>query len=326
MMPLRVPRLRGVPAQALAAALVAAALVAVGARQVPLRDVGAALDHATPGLLAAAALAALGFVVARAWRFRVLLSGIEPPPFGTMLVLTLAAWGPGLVLPGVASDVGFIWLTNSRLRVSLERGAAAAFLARLLDVASLLVVSLLSAPLAGVALPDTVRLAGVAGALAMAAGTAAVLWAPTRRWLLARLRWLPLVGRRMVYLDAALTPLGRPRAIVELVLSTAAARVFTALQYMALFAAVGQALGFWQAWFALSVRTLLLALPVQGVGGLGTTQLWWVTALVLLGEPLHRALAVGVSVHLLDLLISLLLAGAGWIALIPLRQVAYQRT
>ena len=78
---------------------------------------------------------------------------------------------------------------------------------------------------------------------------------------------------------------------------------------------MGLPLGFWQAWFALSVRTLLLAIPIQGPAGLGTTQLWWVTALLLLGTSAHTAIAAGLSVHLLDLVVSLSLAALGWVLL-----------
>ena len=35
---------------------------------------------------------------------------------------------------------------------------------------------------------------------------------------------------------------------------------------------VGLHLGFWQTWFVLSIRTLLLAIPIQGIAGIGTGQ------------------------------------------------------
>jgi hypothetical protein len=97
--------------------------------------------------------------------------------------------------------------------------------------------------------------------------------------------------------------------------STLAARFATAIQYTALFAALGQSLSLWQAWFALSLRTLLLAIPVQGVAGLGTTQLWWTAALVAMGWPAQRATTTGFQIHLLDLTVSvpLSLLGALWL-------------
>jgi len=83
------------------------------------------------------------------------------------------------------------------------------------------------------------------------------------------------------------------------------------LQYLALFAAIDQPLSLVQVWFALSVRTLLLAIPIQGLGGLGTGQLWWTAGLTLLGWPVDEALAASLAVHLLDLCVSLPQAGIG---------------
>jgi hypothetical protein len=148
---------------------------------------------------------------------------------------------------------------------------------------------------------------------------AGLLWGPTRERLSRLLRRLPYLGRRLGRLEAGLAEIGRGRSLVGLALSTCAARLFTALQYLALFAAVGLPLGFWQAWFALSVRTLLLAIPVQGPAGLGTTQLWWVTALMVLGTPSRTAIVAGLSVHLVDLVVSLSLAALGWVLVAFLR-------
>jgi len=67
-----------------------------------------------------------------------------------------------------------------------------------------------------------------------------------------------------------------------------------------------------QVWFALSIRTLLFAVPVQGLGGLGTTQLWWTAGLTLIGWPPQIALATSLAVHLVDLTVSVPQAAVGW--------------
>src|SRR5204862_8217768 len=87
---------------------------------------------------------------------------------------------------------------------------------------------------------------------------------------------------------------------VRLVAATLAARIATGLQYFALFAAIEQPISLVQVWFALSIRTLLFAVPVQGLGGLGTTQLWWTAGLTLIGWPARAALATSLAVHLVD--------------------------
>ena len=61
---------------------------------------------------------------------------------------------------------------------------------------------------------------------------------------------------------------------------------------------------------------MLLAVPLQGIGGLGTMQVWWTAALTLLGWPADDALAAGLAVHLLDLCVSLPQAAIGWAFLI----------
>jgi hypothetical protein len=303
--------------------LVGAALVYVGLKEVSLADVARALGAAGPWHVAAAGAAAAGFILARAWRYHALLfpaagwrSLIRHPSRAvTMVTVALASWGPGLILPTPTADATFIWLAKARLGVSIDRSAAAVVLARLLDLSSLLLVGLLTAPLAGVRLP---LMAQVGAGLAMAAFLAALvglLWGPTRERLGRLLRRVPRASRYVGRLEAGLAELAHSRSLVQLILSTAAARLFTALQYLALFAAVGLHLVFWQAWFALSVRTLLLAIPVQGPAGLGTTQLWWVTALLMLGTSAHTAIVAGLSVHLLDLVVSLSLAALGWVLL-----------
>jgi uncharacterized membrane protein YbhN (UPF0104 family) len=307
-------------------ALVGAALVVVGLKQVPLPDIARTLRDAGPWQVAAAAGAAAGFILARAWRYQVLLfpTGSRSPDrrltrAAAMVTVALASWGPGLVLPTPTADAAFIWLAKVRLGASIDRSATAVVLARLLDLASLLLVGLVTAPLAGVRLPLMAQLGVGLAIAALLAVLAGLLWGPTRKRLSRLLRRLPYVGRRVGRLEAGLAEIGRGRSLVGLILSTAAARLFTVLQYLALFAAVGLPLGFWQAWFALSVRTLLLAIPIQGPAGLGTTQLWWVTALMLLGTPAHTAIVAGLSVHLVDLVVSLSLAALGWLLVALLR-------
>ena len=300
--------------------LVGGVLVFVGLRQVSPLDVELALRHASSWYLLGAAAAAGCFILARAWRYQVLLfpagyRGRRPSRLATVTV-ALASWGPGLILPTPTSDATFIWLGRTRLGAPVDRSATAVVLARLLDLGSLLVVGLLTAPLAGVRLPLLGQLAVLAAIGAVAAVLGGLLWGPSRRRL-GRLLWrLPFAARYAGRLEEGLAELARSGSLSQLLLATAAARLFTALQYLALFAAVGLPLGFWEAWFALSVRTLLLAIPIQGPAGLGTTQLWWVTALVILGIPSHAAIVAGLSVHVLDLVVSLSLAGLGWVLLL----------
>ena len=198
----------------------------------------------------------------------------------------------------------------------------AALLSRLLDVASLLLVALITAPLAGVILPGALLGGGVVLALLIAAGLTALFWSRPRRIIAGWLERLALPASIDERLHFAIEELGTGSRPVLLVMATLVARVATGLQYFALFAAIDQPLSLVQVWFALSIRTLLLAVPIQGVGGLGTMQLWWTAGLTLLGWPAQEAIAASLAVHLLDLCVSLPQAALGWLALTLRRPAA----
>ena len=179
---------------------------------------------------------------------------------------------------------------------------------------SLLLIALVTAPLAGVRLPGLLRYGGLLLALAIAFGLVALFWAPTRGRLTAWLEGMPLPGGWHQRLHGAVEELGTGSRPTLLVVSTMLARLATGIQYLALFAAI-EPLSFVEVWFALSIRTLLIAVPLQGLGGLGTMQLWWTAGLTLLGWPADQALTVSVGVHLLDLCVSLPQAALGWLLL-----------
>jgi hypothetical protein len=198
---------------------------------------------------------------------------------------------------------------------------------RLLDLVSLVLIALLSAPLAGGIVPGVALVVGSVLALVVVIGLVALFWDPTRHAIVARLVQLPVLGRLVARVEPALHELGADSRPVAMIATTIAARLATGLQYWALFAAIGQPLSFWQIWFALSIRTLLLGIPIQGIGGFGTGQLWWTGALTLVGWSFEDALAASVAIHVLDLAISLPQAGAGWAAVLlrKRRQPAEER-
>jgi hypothetical protein len=274
------------------------------------------LSEVSPGLVLLAALAAFVFISARAWRYRLLMGNGQPRRMRTILAVTLGSWGASLILPGPSGEATFVLLARTRLRAPVAVGTGAVVLSRLLDLASLLLVALVMAPLAGVRLPRPLLGGGVALAILIAAGLTAVFWGRSRRALVGWLERLALPHSIHDRLHLAIEELGSGSRPALLVVATLAARVATGLQYFALFAAIDQPLSPVEVWFALSIRTLLLAVPIQGLAGLGTTQIWWAAALTLLGWPADEALAASLAVHLLDLGISLPQAAAGWVLLL----------
>ncbi|MEA2668105.1 MAG: hypothetical protein QOJ33_1039 [Chloroflexota bacterium] len=298
------------------AAVVTAALLFLVLRAVRPAELVETLSEVSPGLVLLAAMAAFAFISMRAWRYRLLLGNGQPRRLRTILAVTLSSWGASLILPGPSGDAAFVVLARTRLNAPVAVGVGAALLSRLLDVASLLLIALVMAPLAGVVLPRLLLGGGVVLAVLIAAGLAALFWGRSRRALSGWLERLALPPRIHERLHVAIEELGSGSRPVLLVAATLAARVATGLQYFFLFAALDHPLSLVQVWFALSIRTLLLAVPIQGLVGLGTMQLWWTAALTLLGWPADEALAASLTVHLLDLAISLPLAAGGWAFLI----------
>ena len=85
----------------------------------------------TTGTAGAAALAAFGFIAARAWRYRLLLGNGQPRRMRTLLAVTLSSWGASLILPGPSGDAAFVMLARTRLGAPVAVGVGAAVLSRL---------------------------------------------------------------------------------------------------------------------------------------------------------------------------------------------------
>src|SRR5438309_4741758 len=299
--------------------VVTVALLFVLLRAVHADELAETLSNVSPGLALLGALGAFGFIAARAFRYRLLLGNGGPRRMRTILAVTFSSCGASLILPGPSGDAAFVMLARPRLGAPVAVGVGAAVLSRLLDVVSLLLIALLPGPLAGVILPRPLLGGGVAIALLIAAGLAGLFWSRSRRSIVGWLERLALPASIHERLRFAIEELGSGSRPALLLAATLTARVATGLQYFALFAAIDQPLSLVQVWFALSIRTLLLAVPIQGVVGLGTMQVWWAAGLTLLGWPADEALAASLSIHLLDLCVSLPQAALGWL-LINLRR------
>jgi hypothetical protein len=293
--------------------VITVALLLLVLRAIHPGELAETLSGVEPGLLALAFIAAFGFICARTWRYHVLLGRERVASARGLLPITLASWGVSLLLPGPTGDGTFVWLSRSRLGLPLTLGAGAVIISRLLDVVSLVLIALLLAPLAGGIVPKVALVLGSALAILIVIWLVALFWDRPRHAAVGRLVQLPALGRFVARVEPALHELGADSRPLAMIATTIAARAATGLQYWALFAAIGQPLSFWQVWFALSIRTLLLGIPIQGIGGLGTSQLWWTGALTLLGWQFDDALAASLAIHLLDLAISLPQAGIGWI-------------
>jgi hypothetical protein len=266
--------------------------------------------HPSVGLILLAAFGAACFLVGRAWRFGALL----PRRDGSsreLLGATAASWGAGLLLPGPSADVAFVALARTRFAVGVARGSGSAIVARILDVVSLALIALVASYFTSWVEPTPVIIAAAA-ALAVGLGALLALVVPGPRTLVTRLAArIPRLASLAARAEAELEVLNSRARWANLVGSTAFCRIATAIQYTALMAMVGVHLGFWATWFVLSIRTLLLTIPIQGIAGIGTGQAWWAGALAFEGVPIEAAVAAGLTLQAIDLAVSLPVAGLG---------------
>ena len=261
-------------------------------------------------LIGVAAFGAACFLVGRAWRFGALL----PRRDGSsreLLGATAASWGAGLLLPGPSADVAFVALARTRFSVGVARGSGSAIVARILDVVSLALIALVASYFTSWVEPTPVIVAAAA-ALAVGLGALLALVIPGPRTLVTRLAArIPRLASLAARAEAELEVLNSRTRWANLIGSTAFCRIATAIQYTALMAMVGVHLGFWATWFVLSIRTLLLTIPIQGIAGIGTGQAWWAGALAFEGIPIEAAVAAGLTLQAIDLAVSLPVAGLG---------------
>ena len=277
--------------------------------------------HLSATSVLVAAFGAVCFLIGRAWRFAALL----PRRDGTrreLLGATAASWGAGLLLPGPSADVAFVAVARTRLGIGVARGSGSAIVARILDVVSLALIAVIASFFTTSAEPTAVIL--VAGAAFLAGlGALLSLIIPGPRMLVTRIAGrIPKLAPMAARAEAELEVLNSRARWASLVGSTVFCRLATAVQYAALMSMVGLHLGFWQTWFVLSIRTLLLTIPIQGIAGIGTGQAWWAGALFFEGVPTGIAVASGLTLQAIDLAVSLPIAGLGGTLLFRRRREA----
>jgi hypothetical protein len=278
------------------------------------------------GWVLMAAFGAACFLVGRAWRFGALL----PRRDGSsreLLGATAASWGAGLLLPGPSADVTFVALARTRFAVGVARGSGSAVVARLLDAVSLALIAVVAAFFTSYHEPTPVILVAAA-AFVVGLGALLSMIIPGPRMVVTRLAArIPKLAGLAARAEAELDELNSPSRWANLLGSTAFCRVATVIQYTALMQMVGIThLGFGQIWFVLSIRTLLLTIPIQGIAGIGTGQAWWAGALVFEGIPPELAVSAGLTLQAIDLAVSLPVAGLGSTMLFRRRRPAEPET
>jgi hypothetical protein len=228
-----------------------------------------------------------------------------------LLGATAASWGAGLLLPGPSADVTFVALARTRFGVGVARGSGSAIVARILDVVSLSAIAVVASFFTANHVHPAVIFAAAA-AFVVGLSVLLSLIIPGPRTLVTRLAArIPRLAGLATRAESELDVLNSRARWANLVGSTIFCRIATVIQYAALMSMVGLHLGFWQTWFVLSIRTLLLTIPIQGIAGIGTGQAWWAGALLLEGVPGALAVGAGLTLQAIDLAVSLPVAGLG---------------
>ena len=298
---------RGAPGWRIVIGLgVSAAALALALRGVDLGLVGAAITAADGRLLILALGSYLLTMVAKAARWRLLLSVQTAPTLSrTFTVLTIGLLANALV-PARLGEVVRAYLMGEREALSKAFVLGTIAIEKALDLALLTIASLLL--LSQVALPDW--LAGPVKASAailtlLVAATILLMWnrklaARAGDWLRTREfpGWFDWVLRQAEQALLSLRILERPRLSLALLAWTLAVLALgTSTNYLVL-AAMGLSLPAWAPLFLLVVLLVGVAVP-SSPGQIGVFHYLTVLALSVFGVPKEVALGCGVVLHLI---------------------------
>lgn len=264
----------------------------------------AALGHVHPiwlDLLGVALIYPV-FAAIRGIRFRQLLSG--HPNLGQAIGLGWFYSAACSVLPGGLGEVS-LPLIYRGAPGGAAGATAALFVSRVQDLLTWL-VALALASLTVRALPgagSSYILLGVSF-LATLAGSAVVFIPAARRLFVGMVRIIRS-DRLHSFLDALEERMGSMALNLPSWYSTVALRLLSIAIYYLSLSAFGARVSFAEAAVGGALVALLLALPIQGIAGIGTVEVWWILSLRLFGVPLPLAAIAAVGVHLSSLVMSL---------------------
>lgn len=295
-----------------AVSVVAVALVV---RSVDVAATARVLAAASPAWLLLAAGFLLLDVVIRAVRWQRLLAPVARVGLGSVFGYLLIGYLANNVLPARIGELVRCHYLGDREGVSRTTTLGTVVVERIVDIgvvvaiaaAAILVLSVrgivASAVLVGVAIV-TLMVVG------LGLGIAAHRIPGAERLRVAAERW-PRVGEVAGKLRDGLAVAGRPRVLLEAVVLSVVAWGATLLAFAAAGQSIGVELSIGQASLLASGVALAAAIP-SGPASLGTFELAAVRIGVAVGAAAEPALAIGILVHVLILLIT---SGGGLIAL-----------
>ncbi len=283
------------------AAIVSALGIAVAyvlLRSTSWEAIADAIALLTPGRLAVGFALYLLFVGLKAARFASLLGGVTSRRLMYGILCAQTFWSN--ILPMRAGEVSYVHLVRSRKQASGAGGVASLVVAGILDLWWMLCIAVvLGVALRGMAANDpalaTLTAAAGVGVVAIPVGGMVSRRAPAG--FAARLGAVPLVGGLFVRTADELRRQTWSRPLVTgLAFSGLALACRYAFQLYLLDTMFG-GITWMQGLFALVFAGLANLLPIQGIGNVGSIELPWTWALILVGVKHTDAAASGFALH-----------------------------
>lgn len=240
------------------------------------------------------------FAALRGIRFRQLLSG--HPSFAEAVGLGWFYSAACSVLPGGLGEVSLPLIYRSAPG-GAAGATAALFVSRVQDLLSWL----LALALAGFtvhSLPGASTVLLAVSLIATFAGSAVVLVPAVRRKAVGIARLWPS-PRLSAFLDTLEERLATMSGNIPSWTSTFALRIVSVGIYYVSLHAFGANVSIAQTTVAGALVALLLVLPIQGLAGFGTVEVWWILSLRLFGVPLETAAVAAIGVHIASLVMAL---------------------
>jgi len=244
------------------------------------------------------------FAAGRGLRFRQLLK--DSQTFAETIGLGFFYSAAASVLPGGFGDLSLPFIYR-KAPGGFAHATAAAAVARVQDLLTWLLV-LAVGGFAIAALPRGYYAAMGVSLGATVIATVLVFIPPLRRRVFRLMHVFPW-PRLHRFLDQIDVGLGGMVYNVPSWFVTLGLRVLSILSYYYALRAFGAELTLPEAAVGGALAALLLTLPVQGVAGLGTVEVWWIMILRLFGTPWSVAAVAAIGCHMTLLLSSIVVGG-----------------
>lgn len=289
-------------------------------------DVVAACRRLSPSTFLAAFGVHLAIHAVRAQRFRTLIPSAERPPYVNTFAAASAHNLAAYVLPAKTGEVALVVYLKNRCGVSNRAGLAALLVSRVLDLSTLCLSLALASAYLGLFRPATAPRGVWPGAVLGLGATAALTFLAARGDLLVKLgsgsaRLAQLhrtrLGARLLEraheLGRALRESAAGGGLWSAWLQSLVMWLGIFLFYAILARGFGlpDSIGLAEAALGSGFAVLSNLLPINSFAGFGTQEGGWVLGFGLLGVSRELALSTGISVHLVQLLNTVILGVAG---------------